>query len=97
MLPVIMPHFADRLNTEKFIILDINRQLAGVYQPDTEWFLTDAAVPLAQLPSAALTEGDGYAGLWKTFVHSIAIAERTNPRCQQTNLPLRFRSLMTEF
>lgn len=110
-LPVIMPHFAERFNTEQFIILDQKRKLAGVYRPDFDsavnrdvdseqgWVLTDAPVLLEQLPAAtALTEGaDDYAGLWKAFVHAIAIAERTNSRCQRSNLPLRFRPLMTEF
>ena len=35
--------------------------------------------------------------LWRGFCDTIAIKERLNPKCQRTNLPLRYRSDMTEF
>ena len=38
-----------------------------------------------------------YRRLWKTFFDTIAIRERRNPRCQRSNMPLRYRSTMTEF
>ena len=38
-----------------------------------------------------------YPNLWKAFFESIAIEERRNERLQNTLLPKRFRSMMTEF
>ena len=38
-----------------------------------------------------------YRTLWKQFYNTIAIKERYNPRCQNTFLPKRYRSTMTEF
>ena len=38
-----------------------------------------------------------YRKLWKTFFDTVAIRERHNERCQNTFLPKRYRSTMTEF
>ena len=38
-----------------------------------------------------------YRRLWRAFFETVAIRERTNPRCQNTHLPKRYRAMMTEF
>jgi len=40
---------------------------------------------------------DKYEQLWKTFFETIAIKERTNPKCQRNLMPLWIRAHMNEF
>ena len=35
--------------------------------------------------------------LWRRYFRTIAIEGRTNPKCQSTHLPKRYRHVMTEF
>jgi len=96
-LALVTPHFADRLSQEKFMIYDEKRKLASVHIPGKPWIL--AQVPeLNQegLENVSIRE-DEYRDLWKAFFTHIAIKERINPRLQRNNLPLRYRSNMTEF
>ena len=95
-VPLLAPHFAERLNTERFILYDKGRKEAAVYAPERGWYLTiGEAAGIDRLIRES--EQDGYASLWQVFVDSIAIAERRNPRCQDNLLPKRFRPCMTEF
>ena len=96
-LPLIAPHFADRLFQENWIIHDRKRKQIAVHKIGSGWFLADAVL----LPpgfTGEQTESEAeFQALWKTFCRSIAIAERRNPACQKNLLPLRFRPFMTEF
>jgi len=96
-LTLVTPHFADRLSQERFMIYDENRKQASIHIPGRKWIL--AQVP--KLDQEKLDEisgiDDEYSNLWKSFFKSIAIKERTNPKLQRNNLPLRYRSYMTEF
>lgn len=95
--PLLMPHFADRLRMEQFIIYDKSHQQAGIHTSGTEWYLIsgEEAAGLEQL--AGKTDSSEYAVLWRAFYNSIGIKERENYVCQRTHLPLRFRPFMTEF
>ena len=96
-LPLIAPHFADRLLQENWLIHDVKRKQIAVHRKGGAWFLADAGLlDLGCLESRSEEEA-GFQALWKTFCQNIAIEERRNPRCQQNFLPLRFRPCMTEF
>ncbi len=41
MLPVIMPHFCDRMADQAFVIRDLRRGQAGIHLPDGRWDLFD--------------------------------------------------------
>ena len=96
-LTLITPHFADRLPTERFVIYDANRKLATLHVPGKAWILTE----IPELDQSELSkisfEEDDYRDLWKSFFNHIAIKERSNPKLQRNNLPLRFRGDMIEF
>lgn len=95
-VPLLAPHFAERLNTERFIMYDKRRKEAAVYTPGLGWYLTmGEAAGIDSLIRES--ERDGYASLWQVFVRSIAIEQRRNPVCQRNLLPMRFRPCMTEF
>ena len=96
-LSLVMPHFADRLPREKFLIYDENRKLAAFHVPGNPWILAEVPeMDFDQNTDISFGE-DQYQDLWRTFFHSIAIKERINPKLQRNNLPLRFRGDMTEF
>ena len=94
-LSLVMPHFADRLPKENFLILDTGRASAGVHPAGREWYLTSLKPEAAEALMAA--KSDGYRDLWKTFYQAIAIEERKNPKLQRNMMPLRYREYMTEF
>ena len=96
-LTLVTPHFADRLSQEKFIIYDESRKLATFHLPGKPWILVKVPKPeQGKLEDISVKE-DEYRNLWKTFFDHIATKERFNPKLQRNNLPLRFRSNMTEF
>ncbi len=96
-ITLLAPHFADRLPVENWIIHDEVRQLAVVHQIGEGWVQVDtSAVDFSALGKID-TEEEELEQLWKAFVESISIVERTNPKLQRQNLPTRFRGNMTEF
>jgi probable DNA metabolism protein len=87
------PHFADRLADQSWIIHDIRRGIAALYNKK-EWILTDS-VPAAL---ASWTDcDDAFEDIWRTYHRQIAITERTNPRLQKNLMPLRYWKHLTEF
>lgn len=90
-------HFADRLSAENWILYDSTRMKAAVHRAGEGWVMvrTNSAEWQNRLKKA--TDESEYEVLWKIFCASIAISERSNPRCQMNMLPLRFRPYMTEF
>lgn len=97
LLTLLYPAFDDRLPSENWMIIDDNRRIAAIHPADEETWLT----PLSQAEFDRLRHseetGDPFIDLWKTFFHTIAIKERSNPVCQRTHLPIWYRSHMTEF
>ena len=91
-LPLVMPHFAHRLNTQAFVIYDKTHEQAGLYNGH-EWMLTDAATP----HRPAYTEAEQqYRRLWKTFYDAVAITERINPKLRQNFMPKKYWRNMVE-
>ena len=93
----LMPHFADRLPIENFVIYDEKRNLFGIHPAGKDWYLfrgeeTDRPVKLK------LSEEEReYQELFRQFCRTITIEERRNPKLQMGMLPLRFREYMVEF
>lgn len=99
-MPFVMPHFADRLAPEDFMIHDENRGLFGVHPARGEWYLVSGVEQEAEEMQEAVQYSDKeqqYQELFSLFHKTIAIKERGNKRLQQQMLPLRFREYMTEF
>lgn len=96
-LPILAPHFADRLSGTDWIIMDADRKSAAFYRADYGWALAKLNEEQAELAVKLSEEKDEFRELWKVFFHTIAIKERTNPVCQRNHLPLRYRDNMPEF
>ena len=93
----IMPHFADRLPLENFVIHDEVRNIFAVHPKGREWFLTSEE-PETAIQDLCFSKGEEeYSELFSSFFHTIAIKERKNYVLQRGMLPLRYRKYMTEF
>jgi len=91
----LMPHFADRLSIENFMIYDEKRHLFGIHPAGRPWYLLhreEAGLPL-DLSEKELRCQE----LFRQFCHTITIEERRNEKLQKGMLPLRFREYMVEF
>lgn len=94
-LPLLGPHFADRLPGENWIIYDEKRQDALVHPAGKPWHIRRQAPLEERWMKGELVEE--YASLWKEFCQSVSVSERENPRAQRQNLPHKYRKHMTEF
>ena len=95
-LPFLMPHFADRLPAENFVIYDENADLFGFHPSFKQWYILQGVeFDEGRLQFSATEEA--YQELFRCFCDSIAIEARINPKLQMNMLPLRFRPNMTEF
>lgn len=93
----IMPHFADRLPLENFVIHDEIRNIYALHPARGDWYLVYGEEREAG-GSPCFSEGEKrYSELFTHFFHTIAIKERRNDRLQTNMLPLRYRRYMTEF
>lgn len=95
-LPFLMPHFADRLPAENFIIYDENFQIYGLHASFQKWYILQGA-NFDEKSLIYSNVEEAYQKLFKCFCDSIAIEARMNPKLQMNMLPLRFRPNMTEF
>lgn len=95
-LTFLMPHFADRLPQENFMIYDDNRNFFGIHPAGRQWYLLrgeEAMQPVLHFSE----EEKQYRELFRHFCRTIAIRERRNLQLQRNMLPLRFREYMMEF
>lgn len=91
----LMPHFADRLPAENFVIYDEGRGIFGVHPAGQQWYLLTGE---EKEPERRLSEQEGrYQELFRHFCRTIAIKERRNLKLQRNMLPLRFQEYMVEF
>lgn len=95
-LPLLGPHFADRLPGENWIIYDEKRQDALIHPAGKPWHIRRRAA-LEERWTKGGAEEEAYASLWKGFCRSISVSERENPKAQRQNLPHKYRKYLTEF
>lgn len=91
-LELVASHFADRLKNDPFIIHDKTRNKAIIAQGGS-WYISGFTDH--DLPEYGVAEME-YQDLWKKYFETIAIKERTNPRCQKNFMPVRYWKNLTE-
>lgn len=91
-LELIAEHFSDRFKNEPLIIHDTGRSKALVAYRGS-WYLS--RFDERDIPDFS-EEEKKYRSLWRSYFDSIAIRERTNPRCQRNFMPLRYWKHLTE-
>lgn len=90
-------HFADRMPSEYWMIVDDKRKFAVIHPKDEPIYLTMLSdEELARLKETE-QQYDQYTQLWKTFFQTIGIKERENPKCQRNMFPIHYRKHVTEF
>ncbi|MBQ8320184.1 MAG: TIGR03915 family putative DNA repair protein [Clostridia bacterium] len=88
---LLMPHFIARLHGIPFVIHDVARSIAGLYD-GSAW--TVAAVGEAEI---ALSEKEiSFSSLWKNYYRTVAIPSRKNVRQQKNYMPTRYWSTLVE-
>lgn len=97
LITFIVPHFADRLPLENFVIYDEIRNIYAMHPAGKDWYLVYGEKGAEEFLHS-ISEGEKmYSELFCRFFHTIAIKERTNGVLQRNMLPLRYRKYMTEF
>ncbi|MBD3789464.1 MAG: TIGR03915 family putative DNA repair protein [Campylobacterales bacterium] len=92
-LPLMGKHFCKRFSNERFIIHDLKRGLALVYDGRSMQIY-----PVVEYDIPRHMEDERhYQQLWRCFFHQIAIESRINPSLQKSHAPLKYRLWMTEF
>lgn len=92
-LPLVAPHFCDRLPSENFVIYDGNHGMGFLHRADSsgEFFHADQV----ELPQPG-EEERRWRELWKAFYRTIAVEDRENPTLRRNLCPKRYWPLMTE-
>ncbi len=83
---LIAPHFSRRLADQHWMIHDLRRNIAAIYN-QREWILTDMAL---DKPIETSEHEEKFQQLWKQYFKSIAIESRKNPKLQKQFLPMRY-------
>ena len=99
-LPCLGAHFQERFPLENWMIRDKNRDMFVVHESGRRWVLVqeeDMEGRLDARLSRLSDQEEEMQKLWREFCNTISIKERENPKCQRTQLPLRYRPNMTEF
>ncbi|MBT1070221.1 TIGR03915 family putative DNA repair protein [Pelotalea chapellei] len=93
-LPLIAHHFTERVGDRPWMIHDIGRSQAAVFDLKSWWLVRD--IELVAEPDISTAEQQ-FADLWQRYFQRLAITERHNPKLQQKHVPLRYRKHLTEF
>lgn len=90
-------HFADRMTSEHFMIIDENRKYAVMHPADGEMYLTDLSDSEMNVLKKTEEYADEYRVLWDVFFHTIGIRQRENAKCQRNMFPVWMRKHAVEF
>ncbi len=89
-LPILAPHFTNRLPLEHFIIYDAVHQTAAVHKASKSYLIVDASSIDLSLTEEYSSDEEEFRRLWCRFFDTIAIESRINLKLQIQNIPKRF-------
>lgn len=96
--PYLAEHFADRFSGEDWIIADTVHETMMIHRKNQGCvYATMEEVDMDELSLKYSAEEKTMKELWKCFIDTIAIKERTNRNLQTSMLPIRYRKHMKEF
>ncbi len=89
---LVAPHFAKRLGDQRWMIHDVKRNIAALYN------LKEWTIAVIHQKKALPLHGDEleFQRLWKQYFQSVAITGRTNPRLQRQHMPSRYWLYLVE-
>ena len=85
-LPLLAPYFCNRLQDQDWVIHDVRRGTAAMYN-QTDCIICDLQV---SQPLHLAKGEDTFRKLWQLYFDSIGIAHRTNSRLQQQLMPKKY-------
>lgn len=88
---ILMRHFSQRLRAERFVIHDIRRKIAGIYD-GKQWAMTyadEAEIYLSDSEKA-------FEKLWKKYYESVNIKERPHEKQMKAYMPVRYWKFLPE-
>ena len=88
---ILMRHFASRLKNERFVIHDVKRKIAGMYNGH-EWIMNyvgEAEVYLSEYERA-------FENLWKKYYLAVNIEERPHEKQMKRSMPVRYWKFLPE-
>ena len=88
---LLMPHFAARLSSQKFVIHDVRRKIAGIYDGH-EWIMSyagEAEIYLSEYEKVFQT-------LWKKYYKAVNIKERPHEKQMRGYMPVRYWKFLPE-
>ncbi len=88
---LLAPHFAKRFADQKWVIHDLRRNLAALYNCE-EWILT----PLADKNFVLAEQETFYQNLWRDYYKTAGLPERENPKLMRQFMPTRYWKHLTE-
>ncbi len=89
---LIAPHFADRLSDQQWMIHDVKRDIAAVYNTK-DWVIATVRQKQALSPGDEELE---FQQLWKQYFQSITIQGRYHPGLQRQFMPSRYWKYLVE-
>lgn len=90
-------HFADRMPSEHWMIIDDRRKLAVVHPKDEDNYLRYLTAEEFSALSQTESYEDQYTDMWRSFFKAISIKERENIACQRNMFPIWMRKHAVEF
>lgn len=88
---LLMPHFAKRFGSEKFVIHDLKRKIAGMYD-GREWIMGyagEAEIYLSEYEKSFET-------LWKKYYEAVNIKARPHEKQMKGYMPVRYWKFLPE-
>lgn len=90
-------HFADRMPSENWIIMDDKRKIAAIHPKNEEFYVKELTEQEANRLLQTSEYIDEFVALWKEYFETIAIEERKNTACQRNHFPIWMRKHAVEW
>ncbi len=88
---LLMPHFVARFKNARFVIHDVSRKIAGIYNGN-EWLVS----PVGTADIVLSENEESFSALWKKYYHTVYIPARKNTRQMKGYMPVRYWKFMPE-
>ena len=98
-LPLLLPHFADRFGDQQWILYDAARKYGAFFDGKDfrDVVLNPDSLQDGRLRDGLLAEDETlFQDLWKSYFKAMTIKERLNPALQRRCMPRRYWRHMTE-
>lgn len=93
-LPLIQTHFIERFSDQNFIIHDIKRELALIYNKKDGIISSFSNAQGEYIETSSLN--DNFENLWREFYNAINIKERENLKLTRRSMPTRYWNHLPE-